>query len=45
MSAPINPPVVEGPAAGDLPAYLSNGLIGLRVRDVPLSAGMALVSG
>ncbi|MDP3495838.1 MAG: hypothetical protein Q8R82_22240 [Hyphomonadaceae bacterium] len=45
MSAPINPPVVTGSAAGDLPAYLSNGLIGLRIRDMPLLAGMMLVSG
>ena len=29
----------------ELPAYVSNGLIGLRVRDVPLTSGMALVSG
>ncbi|WP_292091145.1 glycoside hydrolase family 65 protein [Brevundimonas sp.] len=34
-----------GPRHGDLPAYVSNGLIGLRVREMPLDAGMALVSG
>jgi protein-glucosylgalactosylhydroxylysine glucosidase len=35
----------EGPRNGELPAYISNGLIGLRVREVPLMAGMAIVSG
>ena len=45
MSAPINPPSVSGPAGRELPAYVANGLIGLRVRDVPLTSGMALVSG
>jgi len=28
-----------------LPAYLSNGVIGLRVREVPLRVGVATVSG
>jgi len=37
--------VAEGPRDGDLHAYVSNGLIGLRVREVPLIAGMVLVSG
>jgi len=41
----ITPPAAEGPRDGDLPAYVSNGLIGLRVREVPLIAGMVLVSG
>ena len=41
----ITPPVAEGPRDGDLPAYVSNGLIGLRVREGPLIAGMVLVSG
>ncbi|MCO8018615.1 glycoside hydrolase family 65 protein [Brevundimonas diminuta] len=41
----VIPPVAEGPRNGDLPAYVSNGLIGLRVREVPLIAGMVLVSG
>jgi trehalose/maltose hydrolase-like predicted phosphorylase len=34
-----------GSGRRELPAYLSNGLIGLRVRDVPLSAGMTLLNG
>lgn len=44
--APINPPEAKGgPRNGDLPAYVVNGLIGLRVREQPLQAGMAIVSG
>lgn len=42
---PIDPPEARGPRDGDLPAYVSNGLIGLRVREMPLRPGMALVSG
>ncbi|MFC7379240.1 hypothetical protein [Brevundimonas sp. GCM10030266] len=45
MSVPISPPPARGPRNGDLPAYVSNGLIGLRVREQPLQAGMTLVSG
>ncbi len=45
MSIPINPPAAHGPRDGELPAYVSNGLIGLRVREQPLQAGMTLVSG
>lgn len=44
-SRPISPPAARGPRNGDLPAYVSNGLIGLRVREIPLLAGMALVNG
>jgi trehalose/maltose hydrolase-like predicted phosphorylase len=42
---PISPPPATGPLAGDLPAYVSNGLIGLRILDLPLAPGMAIVSG
>jgi trehalose/maltose hydrolase-like predicted phosphorylase len=42
---PIDPPVARGPRGRDLPAYVSNGLVGLRVRENPLSDGMAIVSG
>ncbi len=42
---PISPPPATGALAEDLPAYVSNGVIGLRVRDVPLDPGMAIVSG
>jgi trehalose/maltose hydrolase-like predicted phosphorylase len=41
----MNPPEERGARDGDLPAYVSNGLIGLRVREQPLMAGMAIVSG
>ena len=45
MSIPINPPLVSGSGRQELPAYVSNGLIGLRVKEVPLSAGLTLLSG
>lgn len=34
-----------GSRAGELPALVSNGCIGLRVREVPLIPGMTIVSG
>jgi trehalose/maltose hydrolase-like predicted phosphorylase len=45
VATPISPRSVRSTGKRELPAYVSNGLIGLRVRDVPLMAGMALVSG
>jgi trehalose/maltose hydrolase-like predicted phosphorylase len=45
MSEPISPEAVRGSGRKDLPAYVANGLIGMRVRDVPLARGMALISG
>ncbi len=45
MERPISPPPVLGGGRAELPAYLSNGLMGLRVRDNPLVAGMALLNG
>jgi protein-glucosylgalactosylhydroxylysine glucosidase len=45
MTTPISPRPVVGGGSTDLPAYVSNGLIGLRVRDNPLVAGMALLNG
>jgi len=45
MSAPINPPAILGSGKRELPAYVSNGLIGLRVREVPMAGGLALLSG
>jgi hypothetical protein len=45
VHGPISPPPITGEGDQDLPAYLSNGLIGLRVRSQPLQSGMALVSG
>ncbi len=44
-SLPINPPEEAGPRDGDLPAYIANGLIGLRVREQPLQPGMAIING
>ncbi len=45
MSAPLDPPRATGAGRRELPAYLSNGLMGLRVRENPLMAGMALLCG
>src|ERR1700744_5915304 len=45
MAGPINPAEAIGRGERELPAYVSNGLVGLRVRPVPLQAGMALLSG
>jgi hypothetical protein len=45
MSAPISPAPVQGHAPDYLPAFISNGVIGLRVRAIPLMAGVASVSG
>ena len=45
MDGPISPPPVQGGAGDELPAYMSNGVIGLKIRDNPLTAGMTLISG
>ncbi|EEF21845.1 conserved hypothetical protein, partial [Ricinus communis] len=45
MPAPISPPIAKGPLGSDLPAYLSNGVLGLRLRETIVQSGMALVSG
>src|SRR3954454_4672995 len=45
MSTPISPDPVADDRPDHLPAYLSNGVIGLRVRDVPLRPGLATISG
>lgn len=42
---PISPPQAHGARNGALPAYVSNGLIGLRVREMALAPGMTLVNG
>ena len=45
MSRPSSPaPVTQG-GADDLPAYVSNGLVGVRVLDIPLLPGVVMVSG
>ena len=43
--APFSPAVVDGPSPDFLPAYLSNGVIGLRVREIPLLNGVAVLNG
>ena len=45
MSMPISPPPVTSGGSDDLPAYVSNGLIGLRILDIPLLPGITLVNG
>jgi len=45
MDGPLSPPPAKGAGRRELPAYLSNGVIGLRVREIALSPGMALISG
>src|SRR5256885_17182406 len=45
MSKPISPPVVTSAGRSELPAYVSNGLLGLRVLDIPLLPGRVMVSG
>jgi protein-glucosylgalactosylhydroxylysine glucosidase len=45
MASPISPQPVTEPGRGDLPAYVSNGLMGLRILDIPLLPGVVLVSG
>ena len=45
LPSPISPAPVVDTGPDFLPAYLSNGVIGLRVRDIPLRAGVATVSG
>lgn len=42
---PISPPEEVGARNGALPAYVANGLIGLRVREMALSPGMTIVNG
>lgn len=43
--APISPPTVTEYRSDYMPAYLSNGLIGLRVGRVPLFGGNCIVNG
>src|SRR3954454_214214 len=42
---PISPPPVTGPTGDGLPAYVSNGVVGLRVLSVPLRPGLAMLNG
>src|SRR5205823_14699571 len=45
MSEPISPPPVTDYKPEYIPAYLSNGLIGLRVGRIPPIQGLAIVNG
>jgi protein-glucosylgalactosylhydroxylysine glucosidase len=45
VTAPISPPPVTGASGDQLPAYVSNGVIGLRVMPVPLQPGLAMLNG
>jgi trehalose/maltose hydrolase-like predicted phosphorylase len=45
MSQPISPALVTSSSTKELPAYVSNGLIGLRVVDIPIRAGISMVNG
>ena len=45
MSQPISPAPVTVTGTDDLPAYVSNGMLGLRVVDIPLLRGALLVNG
>jgi hypothetical protein len=45
MSKPLSPPPVTVDSVDELPAYVSNGLIGLRILDIPLLGGVTMVSG
>src|SRR5947208_14140192 len=45
QQTPISPEPVTQPGPDYLPAYVSNGLIGLRVREIPLLGGVAIVNG
>ena len=44
MSTPLSPGPATTTGRDELPAYLSNGLIGLRVLDIPLLPGVVLVN-
>ena len=45
VTAPISPRPVIGDEPDRLPAYVSNGMIGLRVLAVPLRPGLAMLNG
>jgi hypothetical protein len=45
MSTPINPPRVTSEDPEELPAYISNGVIGMRVLTRPLTPGTTIISG
>src|SRR5437868_1162172 len=42
---PLSPDPVTRSGSRELPAYVANGVIGLRVLDIPIYAGFVLISG
>ena len=45
MSTPLSPEPVTSASDKELPAYVSNGLVGLRLLDIPLLTGISIVNG
>ena len=45
MSTPMSPPPVTSSGRDELPPYVSNGFVGIRVLDIPLLPGVVLVNG
>jgi hypothetical protein len=45
VNGPISPPAVTDDGGDHLPAYLSNGVLGLRVLSNPLRPGFAMLNG
>jgi trehalose/maltose hydrolase-like predicted phosphorylase len=45
MSTPLSPPAVRSYRPDFLPAYVGNGVLGLRVPRIPLVGGLAIVNG
>jgi trehalose/maltose hydrolase-like predicted phosphorylase len=45
MSTPLSPAVVTETGRHELPPYLSNGVVGMRILDVPLLSSVVLVNG
>ena len=45
MTTPLSPAAVTEAGRQELPPYLSNGFVGMRVIDIPLLSGVVLVNG
>ena len=45
MPVPLSPAAVMTPRPGELPPYLSNGIVGLRTSGLPYASGTTMVSG
>src|SRR6187402_1003209 len=45
MPVPLSPPRVTTPRPGELPPYLSNGIVGLRTTGLPYATGTTMVGG